>query len=420
MAEQKQYDVAIIGGGVVGCSILKELTSRGFNCVLCEQEDEILSGASCGNSGTLHTGFDAPLNSLELDCLKTARELNEGFFRDNSVPYRISGALIVAWTDEELGKLPDLVNHANEAGVSDVKMLSAEELRQKEPFLNPEALGAIFVPREAIVDPWSFSVSLALLGISQGGTILRGCKVNGGGRKPGGSWELSTSQGLIEAKLVINCAGLFGDTVEEINRPSPFAIKPRKGQYAVFDQSAQSLLNSIIFPVPTERTKGILVFPSVYGNIVVGPTAEDQFDRNEAKIDEKVIDMLIEKAYYIVPGLKEHKIIGTYAGLRPATQHKDYQIESLPQNNWITVGGIRSTGLSACLGIAKHISSMLPSYFPSYSAPDTPKVTLTGRQFHDNEKALVFEDQKFMVTHPLTRFGIDTSTGLLRFKSFVK
>ncbi|XP_031555775.1 uncharacterized protein LOC116292572 [Actinia tenebrosa] len=299
-------------------------------------------------------------------------------------------------------------------------MLSAEEVRHKEPFLNPEALGAVFVPREAIVDPWSFSVSLALLGISQGGKILRGCKVEGGKRKPEGFWELSTSQGLIEAKLVINCAGLFGDIVEEINRPSPFAIKPRKGQYAVFDQSAQNLLNSIIFPVPTERTKGILVFPSVYGNIVVGPTAEDQSDRNEAKIDEKVIDTLVERAYYIVPGLREHKVIGTYAGLRPATEHKDYQIESLPQRNWITVGGIRSTGLSACLGIAKHISSMLLSYFPSHPTSDTPKLNVSGRQFCENEKTLVFEDQKFMVTHPLTRFGINTSTGLLKFKSFIK
>lgn len=299
-------------------------------------------------------------------------------------------------------------------------MLSAEELREKEPFLNPEALGAIYVPREAIVDPWLFSVSLALLGISQGGTILRGCKVQGGEKKPGGCWHLSTSKGLIESKVVINCAGLFGDVVEEINRPSPFAIKPRKGQYAVFEQSAQALLNSIIFPVPSERTKGILVFPSVYGNVVVGPTAEDQFDRNDPKIDEDVIDMLVKKACCIVPRLREHKVIGTYAGLRPATQHKDYQIESLPQKNWITVGGIRSTGLSASLGIAKHIASMLPSYFPSHSPPQTPEACLTGRQFDDNDKALMFDGQKFVITHPLTRFGIDTNSGLLRFKSFIK
>ncbi|KAK3716067.1 hypothetical protein QZH41_007238 [Actinostola sp. cb2023] len=413
------FDVAIVGGGVVGCSVLRELTSRGIKCILCEQNDDILSGASSGNSGTLHTGFDAPLNSIELDCIRIARELSEDFFIENNVPFRTSGALIVAWTKDDLEKLPGIVNHSCSAGITDVRQITRDELLKMEPCLNQDALGAVYVPRETIVDPWAFPASLAFLGLSQGGTILTGCKVEGGAQFEWG-WKLSTSKGPIQAKLVINCAGLFGDIVEEISRPSPFTIKPRKGQFAVFGQSAKMLLKSIIFPVPTERTKGVLLFPSVYGNIVVGPTAEDQEDRQQATIDQTIIDGLIKRAHYMVPLLRDHGVVGTYAGLRPATEYKDYQIDFLEEKDWITVGGIRSTGLSSCLGIAKHVASCLKSKFKNSSYTNiSVKADMSKKHLSSDDKAVIYRDQKWKITHPLTEFGISTSKGLEQFKSFL-
>ena len=390
-AEDVKFDVAVVGGGVVGCAVLQEFSSLGLRCVLCEKEKNLVSGASSGNSGTLHTGFDAPLDSLELLCLQRARDLNETFFAENSIPYRKSGGLIVAWNEDDLQKLPELVAKAHKTGVTDARQITASELLEKEPHLSPKALGAVYVPGESLVDPWIIPITLANIAIAQGATILTNCHVTTGTRQ-GDHWNLSTSKGLITAKVVVNCAGLFGDKLESIHRQSPFTIKPRKGQYAVFEKSAGKLLNSIIFPVPTLKTKGILVFPTVYGNIVVGPTAEDQLDRHNAKIEETVIDALVNHAKRVVPSLKEHTVIGTYAGLRPATEFKDYCIECLPHKGWITVGGIRSTGLSACLGIAKHVASFLLSlgfentnYLPSSS--------------------LLKVDQDWKITHPLTKFG---------------
>lgn len=393
MAEnESRFEVAVVGGGVVGCAILHEFSSLGLRCVLCEKEENLVSGASSGNSGTLHTGFDAPLDSLELLCLQRARALNESFFSEHNIPYRKSGAFIVAWNGSDLEKLPELVAKAQKAGATDVRQISASELLEKEPQLSLKALGAVYVPGESLVDPWTIPITLANIAIAQGATIFTSCHVTSGKRQ-GNDWHLSTSKGPITAKVVVNCAGLYGDKLEAIHRQSPFTIKPRKGQYAVFSKSAGKLLNSIIFPVPTQKTKGVLVFPTVYGNIVVGPTAEDQLDRSKAEIDETVIATLVNHAQTVVPSLKEHAVIGTYAGLRPATEFKDYCIECQPDKGWITVGGIRSTGLSACLGIAKHVASFLPSL----GFDNTNYLSTSG---------LVKADQDWKITHPITKFGL--------------
>lgn len=389
------FDVAVVGGGVVGCAVLREFSSLGLCCVLCEKEENLVSGASSGNSGTLHTGFDAPLDSLELACLQRSRSLNEKFFSEYNIPYRKSGGFIVAWNEKELEKLPGLVEKAHKAGVTDVKQITASELLEKEPQLSPNALGAVYVPGESIVDPWRIPITLANIAIAYGATIVTACQVTCG-KRHGNEWHLSTSKGPITAKVVVNCAGLHGDRLESIHRQSPFTIKPRKGQYAVFDKSACKLLNAIIFPVPTAKTKGVLVFPTVYGNIVVGPTAEDQLDRNNTDTDEAVIATLVNHAKLIVPSLDKHAVIGTYAGLRPATEFKDYCIDCLPDNGWITVGGIRSTGLSACLGIAKHLASFLPSF----GFTNTSCLTTSG---------LFKVDQDWRVTHPITKFGMLSS-----------
>ncbi|XP_078367605.1 glycerol 3-phosphate dehydrogenase-like [Oculina patagonica] len=392
--ESKKFDVAVVGSGVVGCAVLHEFTSLGLSCILCEKEENLVTGASSGNSGTLHTGFDAPLDSLELRCLQRARDLNESFYSKNNIPYRKSGGFIVAWNEKDLERLPELVDKAHRAGVTDVRQITASELFEKEPWLSHNALGAVHVPGESLVDPWRVPIALANLAVNQNATILTSCHVTGGKRQEN-DWQLSTSQGPITASVVVNCAGLYGDELETIHRQSPFTIKPRKGQYAVFSKSASKLLNSIIFPAPTPKTKGVLLFPTVYGNIVVGPTAEDQLDRSNAEINETVIETLVAHAHTILPSLKEHAVIGTYAGLRPATEFKDYCIECQPENGWITVGGIRSTGLSACLGIAKHVASFLPSL--GFEKPNKPP-----------RSGLLKADNNWKITHPITKFGLST------------
>jgi glycerol-3-phosphate dehydrogenase len=361
MAEFDRADVVIIGGGVVGCAIFRRLALAGLKPLLLESGDDILSGASKGNSAILHTGFDAPPGSLEVACMQAGYREYQAIRNRLNLPLVETSALVVAWNEEQLARLPAIVAQAHQNGVADVIQISAEELRQREPQLAPHALGAVYVPGEHIIDPWSAPLAYALQGLAHGGRIRRGCTVSGGSFD--GAWSLETERGRITAGLVINAAGNHGDLVEAICRESPFKITPRKGQFVVFDKPAANLVKAIILPVPTERTKGIVICRTAFGNLLVGPTAEDQETRDVAEVDEQALAMLIARGQEMLPGLAEIGVNAVYAGLRPATQFKDYQISAQPERHWITVGGIRSTGLTSSLGIAGYVADLVAQHF---------------------------------------------------------
>jgi glycerol-3-phosphate dehydrogenase len=180
--------------------------------------------------------------------------------------------------------------------------------------------------------------------------------------------------------VVANCAGLRGDLVEAIARPSPFEVRPRKGQFVVLDKTARRHVRSIVLPVPDARTKGVLVCPTIFGNVLVGPTAEEQQDRERAALDAEVLAGLVAQGSRILPALAAEPVTAAYAGLRPATQHKDYAIEALREDGWISIGGIRSTGLTASLGIAAHALHLHAEHFglpprpPRVAAPRVPNL----------------------------------------------
>jgi glycerol-3-phosphate dehydrogenase len=353
--------VVIIGGGVVGCAIFRRLAIAGLKPLLLERGADILSGASKGNSAILHTGFDAPTGSLEVACMQAGYREYCAIHDKLNLPLVETGALVVAWDEAQMQRLPGIVAQAHANGVADAAHMSREDVLRREPNLAGHVLGAVFVPHEHLNDPWLAPLAYALQGIAHGGRIRRNCAVIGG--KFDGSWSLETSQGEITAGIVINAAGNHGDWVETICRPSPFKVTPRKGQFVVFDKPAAKLIKSIILPVPTDRTKGIVICRTVFGNVIVGPTAEDQEDRDIAEVDHDTLEMLIAKGKKLLPGLSEVGVNALYAGLRPATQFKDYQIEALPDRSWITVAGIRSTGLTAALGIAAHVADLYAKNF---------------------------------------------------------
>jgi glycerol-3-phosphate dehydrogenase len=362
MPEIDRAGIVIIGGGVVGCAIFRKLALAGLKPLLLEAGRDILSGASKGNSAILHTGFDAPANSLELACMQTGYREYRTIHHRLNLPLMETGALVVAWNEEQQARLPGIVAHARANNVGDVALVSVAELRRREPRLASHAQGAVFVPGEHIIDPWSAPLAYALQGIAHGGRIRRDCKVLGGMRTANG-WSFETLRGRIAADIVVNAAGNHGDEIETICRPSPFAITPRKGQFVVFDKPAAKLVKSIILPVPTERTKGIVICRTAFGNLLVGPTAEDQQNRDRADVDETTLKMLVAKGAELLPALSAVGVNAIYAGLRPATEHKDYQISVQPEQGWITVGGIRSTGLTGSLGIASHVAGLFSRHF---------------------------------------------------------
>ena len=313
------YDVAIIGAGIVGCAMARRFTLEGARVVLLEKASDILDGASKANSAILHTGFDAPVGSIEVGCVQAGHEEYRAIYRDFGLTLDECGAHVVAWSDEEVAKLEQIQQQAQDNGVMDTRLITADALRKAEPHLSGRALAAISVPRESLIDPWSSPYAYLHQALLNGGEVMLSCEVTGG-VFDGGEWQLETSRGVVRASHVVNCAGLYGDLVNSaVFGQADFKITPRKGQFVVFDKAASQLARSVILPVPTSRTKGIVLFRTVFGNLAVGPTAEDQDSRTDASTDTETLEMLIAAGMAMVPALDRMPVTATYSGLRPAS-----------------------------------------------------------------------------------------------------
>ncbi|EBP9818633.1 NAD(P)/FAD-dependent oxidoreductase [Salmonella enterica] len=363
MSQMNEHvDVVVIGGGVVGCAVFRRFTLLGARVLLLEKGEDILSGASKANSAILHTGFDAPPGSLELQCMQEGYAEYLAIREKMNLPLLKTTAIVVAWTDEQLAALPGIVRQAHCNGVMDVVQIPAEEIYQREPGLAAGALGGVFVPGEYVIDPWSAPLAYVTQAVMHGGSYRFNTEVTQATRE-GDDWLLSTTQGTVRTRLVINCAGNFGDLVDGLWRKPEFEIRPRKGQFLVYDKAAAKEINAIILPVPTPTTKGVLLCRTAFGNLILGPTAEEQTDRSRAEVNEDVLKGLIEKGSKMLPTLTHYSVTATYAGLRPATEKKEYRIYAYPEDQWISVGGIRSTGLTSALGIAGYVETLYKQRF---------------------------------------------------------
>ncbi|HHD57392.1 MAG TPA: FAD/NAD(P)-binding oxidoreductase [Desulfobulbaceae bacterium] len=367
-------DVAVIGGGVVGCAVARRLTLEGASVVLLEKAPDILDGASKGNSAILHTGFDAPPGTLEWKCVQEGHQEYLEIHKSLNLPLLKTGAMVVAWSDDEEKRLATVFEKGIKNGVDDLRMLNRNEILQQEPNLDTSVRAAIYIPREYVIDPWSAPLAYLLQAVENGGKVLCDAEVTDGSFD-GHHWVLETPQGLVKSRHVINCAGLYADIVDQrLLGESDFTIMPRKGQFVVFDKAAANLIHSVILPVPSKRTKGIVLFPTIFGNMMVGPTAEDQKSRDDASVDTQTLSMLAEKGKTMLPGLADIPVTATYAGIRPATEESPYRIKNDQKRHWITLGGIRSTGLTAALGLARHVYSLLREQGAKFIPLENPRL----------------------------------------------
>ncbi|MCA0962450.1 NAD(P)/FAD-dependent oxidoreductase [Salipiger bermudensis] len=370
-----EMDVAIIGAGVVGCAMARRFALEGARVCVLDAAPDILSGASKANSAILHTGFDAPPDSLELACMQAAYDEYMEIRAAMNLPVLETGAMVAAWSEDEEARLPDLLAQAQGNGVTDTRILSRAEVLAREPELASHVRGALLVPREHVIDPWSAPLAYATQAKALGAEFRFNAPLTAA-RRDGDTWQLETGAGPLMAKSVINCAGLYGDRVEEILIGTrSFEIRPRKGQFVVFDKAASQHLRTILLPVPNERTKGVVLTRTVYGNLLVGPTAEEQEARDRADVTVSELHKLIAKAVALVPALENMPVTAVYAGLRPASERKDYRVHADAAQGYYCAGGIRSTGLTAALGIARHVFALWSeSHSLVWSAPDDPVV----------------------------------------------
>ncbi|SOC45925.1 glycerol-3-phosphate dehydrogenase [Rhizobium subbaraonis] len=379
------FDVAVIGAGVVGCAVARRFTLAGAKVALVEKGADILSGASKANSAILHTGFDAPASSLELELVRAGREEYLEIYKQLGLSLVRTGALVCAWSEREADKLEDIARQGRENGISELGLMTAAAARATMPTLSNGLVAALEVAGEHIIDPWSAPLAYLTQAVGLGCVFLRGTEVLRG--EFDGRWRLETSAGALEAAAVVNAAGLYGDTVDERLGLGPeFRIKPRKGQFVVLDKAAFRHVPRIVLPVPTEITKGVVVCPTAFGNVLIGPTAEEQDDRVRATVEMQTLEALLARGAEIVPALAGIPVTAIYAGLRPATEKKAYRVITRPEKRAITLGGIRSTGLSAALGLARHALRLHEGFGATFAPPaplpavSVPNLTETCRR----------------------------------------
>jgi glycerol-3-phosphate dehydrogenase len=355
------FDIAIIGGGVVGCAIAMELSRYDLRTVLLEARSDVGAATSKANSAILHTGFDAPPDSLEATLVSRGYELFHQMSEPLGLPICRSGALVVAWNEEQTALLPGIRDKAERNKVPTYSV-SEEELRLLEPHLNQEALAAIMVPGESITCPFTPVVAFATNAVLNGVTLLREFPVQSAERIAN-AYRLCGPSGEVQAHVVINAAGLWSDDTDHLFGKQVFSVRPRKGEFLIFDKPAARLINHIVLPAPTARTKGVLMTKTAFGNLLLGPTAIDVDDKTDTAVSAGSIAHLLEIGCRMLPRLRSEDVTCSYAGLRAATQYADYQIHFYPEDRLVTVGGIRSTGLSASLGIAEYVAGrVMTSY----------------------------------------------------------
>ena len=352
-------DVAVIGAGVVGTAIARTLARHALDLVLLDAAPDVGTGTSKANTAILHTGFDAKPGSLESRLLSRGSALLRSYAEAAGIPVERTGALLVAWTPEQAASLPAIEENARRNGYLAVRPLRAAELYVREPELGPGALGALEIPDESIICPWTTPLAFATEAAGAGVRLLLSARVTGVAAGGDGFYQLATTRGPVRCRWVVNAAGLNSDEVDRMFGGGGFTIRPRRGELIVFDKLARTLIRSILLPVPTARTKGVLVAPTVYGNVLLGPTAEDVTDVRDTATTAAGLRSLLAAGRRILPGLAEQEVTSTYAGLRAATEHSDYQIYVDAERRYACAGGIRSTGLSASLGIAEHIVGQL-------------------------------------------------------------
>jgi len=339
----KDAAVAVIGGGVVGVAVCRALATAGVTVILLEAEDELGLAASGTNSGILHTGFDSGPGELETELILRSAALRDPVLAAIDAPVIRCGGVLRPGSEDEKATVAILAENAGRNGVS--------------VEIDPD--GTLRVPGESVTDPVAYTLGLAAQAAAAGAELRTSSRVDGlSWKRDTMSVSLGSGQ-TIACELVVNCAGLHADEVARMAGDESFEIFPRKGEFFVFEPPGDPL-RRIMLPVPTKRTKGVLVFPSVDGKVIAGPTAHDSSDKTDWSVREKAAEEVLEKAALMHPPLDGAEPIASYAGLRPAGLGSNYVIGpsgSCP--GLFNVAAIRSTGLSASLGIGEHVVSML-------------------------------------------------------------
>ncbi len=351
----KETDVVVIGGGVTGAAILRELSKYDLKCLLVEKEPDLSLGTTKANSAILHAGFDAPTGSKKALTNVRGNAMYHEIQEDLDLDIKWCGSMVAATTDEEAETLKELLARGTENGVPGLKILSKEEVLKEEPNLT-SVIAALWAPTAGVCWPFGAAIAFAECALQNGAEIVRDCAVTGFVKEDGKIVGVQTDKGAISAKYVINAAGVYADEIAKLAGDDSFTIKPRKGEYILFDKTAcTDLVYGIIFPTPTKTSKGILVCTTTHGNTFIGPNAKDVTSKEDTSITSEGMNEIVNSARKLIPNLPMGQAITGFAGLRAVSSTGDFIIGASEVEGLYNAAGIQSPGLTAAPAIAEDI-----------------------------------------------------------------
>ena len=351
--------MAIIGAGVSGAACARELSRYRLRICVVEKEEDVCCGTSKANSAIVHAGFDAACGSLMAKLNVEGNAMMDGAARELDFPFRRNGSLVVCLREEEQPALQTLYDKGVRNGVKGLRIIGREELAAMEPNISEQAAAALYAPTGGIVCPFGMNIAYAENAAENGVEFQFDTEVIKISKK-GDFWSLKTSKGEIEARYVVNAAGVYADKFHNMVSRKKLHITPRRGDYCLLDRSAEGFVNHTVFQLPNAFGKGVLVTPTVHGNTLVGPTAIDIEDKEGTNTTQAGIDELLRKAGAAVRGLPIRQVITSFAGLRAHEDGGEFCIGELEDaRGFVDCAGIESPGLSSAPAIGKMVAGII-------------------------------------------------------------
>lgn len=383
------YDVAIVGAGVVGGLIARELSRFQIKVALLEKYNDVAMGTTKANSAIVHGGFDAQNGTLKAKLNVEGTAMMPEVCEKLSVPFKKNGSVVVAFSEKEMEHIKILYERGIKNGVPELSIIDRDELRRIEPNISDEAVGALLSKSAGIVCPYELTIAAVENAVTNGVELIRNCEVKAIDENDNG-YVISTTAGTINAKYIINAAGNFSDELAQMVGDNSIELVPRKGEYYVLDKSVGNLANHTIFQCPNEMGKGILVTPTVDGNLLIGPTALNIEDKDDTTTTPEGLREAVQKALKSVPIVSIRNAITSFAGVRAHPVNDDFIISWCPTSaNFINVAGIESPGLSSAPAVAVFVREILEEKLAlteKENYTDTRETPVRFRHLSDEER----------------------------------
>ncbi len=352
------YDVSIIGAGVVGSAIARELSRYNLKICLIEKEEDVTTGASKANSGIVHGGYAAKYGTLKGELCAKGNKMYRQLEKELNFGFRETGALVIGFNEQDEKKIKELYENGLKIGCDDLEIIHEDRIRELEPYISRKVNIALYAKSVGVTSPYEFTIALAENAVANGVELKLETEVINIEKKEH-YFDIITSKGVIQSKYVVNAAGLYSDKVAAMVGIDDFKILPRRGQYILLGKDQGHLVNTVVFQVPTEKGKGILVTTTYHGNFMIGPNAEEIDDKDDVATTLESLEYVIETARLSIPDFNIKRALTTYSGIRAVSSTGDFIIEESKVKGFINVAGIDSPGLTSSPAIAEKVAGIL-------------------------------------------------------------